>query len=189
VNSSNSFLPRSGVHTLRRMPAAAGGFAAATALVGIALFVLLGVAAATIARGNAKARLFHEIKEEMVAQSDLILNTLLLCRTIYPAGDNGTGAHRQYPATPADGTVAALTCPGQGAVSLWSGDARAMAPRRLPGFSAWRYVNDAASVRILTTVTAASTAYYQDLLDAVVAKVGPAQAVRSGDTLTITLIQ
>lgn len=167
----------------------AGGFAAATALFGIALFVLLGVAASTIARGNAKARLFHETKEQMIAQSDLILNTLLLCRTVFPAGDNGTGWHVSYPATPADGTVASLTCPGQGTASIWSGDARAMAPRRLPGFSAWRYVNDTASVRISTTVTAAGTAYYQDLLDAVAAKVGPAQAVRSGDTLTITLIQ
>lgn len=166
----------------------AAGFAAASVLFAVALFVILGAASATIARGNAQARLFQETREQMVAQRDLILNTLILCRTIYPAGDNGNTVRQQYPATPGDGLVASLVCPGQSPASIWSGDARALAPRPLPGFSAWTYVNDATSIRIATTAANSGSQFYRDLMDSTINKVGGTQASRSGDTLTITLI-
>ncbi|MEC5217380.1 hypothetical protein RCH09_002338 [Actimicrobium sp. GrIS 1.19] len=173
---------------MRHRPTRAGGFAAATALFAISLFVLIGVAAANIAHDNARAQQFHAIREQMVAQRDLIFNLILLCRTIYPAGNNGTGNHVQYPATPADRQVAALTCPGQGFAPIWSGDARAMAPRPLPGFNGWTYVNDSNSIRIQTTAVNPDSNWHRDLLDAVVARIGPGQAVRSGNALTLTLI-
>lgn len=178
---------------LRPHPQKAQGFAAATALFAIGLFVLLGAVMAASARSNAKAKMFHETKEAMVAQSDLILNMLLLCRTLYPAGDNGNGNpdRRMYPATPgggASGPLDTLSCPGQGGTVIWSGDSRAMAPRALPGYAPWSYTNDGTSIRISITATNAGVPYYQDLLDRVAAKVGTSQAVRNADTLTITLI-
>ena len=180
-------MPRHHFQPLRRHRRSAG-FAAATVLFAVALFVILGAASATIARGNAKARLFQETRERMLAQRDLIFNTLILCRTIFPAGDNGNPARQQYPATPGDGKVASLVCPGQSPASIWSGDSRTLAPIPLPGFGGWTYVNDATSIRITTTATTSGSQFHQDLLDAVIAKVGSAQASRSGDTLTITLI-
>ena len=167
------------------------GFAAATALFTIGVFVLLGAVLASASRSNAKARQFQETKEQMVAQRDLISNMLLLCRSVYPGGDNGSGngVRVQYPATPVDSKVASITCPGQGAaVSIWSGDARAMAPRTLPGFTAWTYTNDLTSIRISTSSAVPASKYYQDLIDSVIARIGANQAVRSTDTLTITLI-
>ena len=168
----------------------AKGFAAATALVAIGLFALLGAVAATTARSNAKAKQFHEIKEAMISQADLIWNQLLLCQTLFPTADNGSGngVRLQYPATPADSAVASISCPGQSPAVIWSGDYRAMAPRPLAGFGPWTYVNDATSIRISTTAVNANVPYYRDLMDAVASKLGAAQAVRSGDTLTITLI-
>ncbi len=163
------------------------GFAAASVLFAIGLFVLFGAVAATTSRTNAKAKQFHETKESLIAQTDLISNTLTLCRTIYPSGDNGTTFHPQYPATPGDGLVASISCPGQMPEVIWSGDARSMAPRPLAGFAAWTYVNDATSIRIATTATNPGVPFYRDLMDAVVRKIGPAQAARSGDTMTITL--
>lgn len=165
----------------------ARGFAAASALFTIGLFVLIGAVAATTARSNAKAQQFHEIRNQLVAQSELIGSTLVLCRTLYPGADNGSGFHPPYPATPGDGTVKSLICPGSLA-SIWSGDSRTLTPRTMPGFQEWSYVNDATSVRISTTAVNAGMPYYQDLLDSVVGKVGPGQAVRAGDTLTITLV-
>ena len=167
------------------------GFAAATALFAIGLFLLLGAVVATTARSTAKAKQFHEIKEQMIAQRDLIANMLLLCRTIYPAGDNGSGngVRLQYPATPTDGLVSSLSCPGQGAAtSIWSGDSRALAPRALPGYTAWTYINDSTSIRISTSLVTAGSTYHRDLVDGVIAKIGAGQAVRSGDVLTITLV-
>jgi hypothetical protein len=164
------------------------GFAAATALFAIALFALLGAVAVNTSRSSAKAQVFQETKDKMAAQSALILNTLLLCGVVYPNGDGtGTGPRSKYPATPADGLVSSLVCPGQSPSLLWSGDAFAIAPLALPGFSAWTYINDATSIRITTTANNTNVQYYQDLLDAVVKKVGANQGVRSGDTLTITL--
>ena len=167
------------------------GFAAATALFAIGLFLLLGAVLATTTRSTAKAKQFQEIKEQMVAERDLIWNMLLLCRSVYPAGDNGSGngVRLQYPATPVDNLVSSITCPGQGtAVAIWSGDARGMAPRALPGFTAWTYTNDLTSIRISTSAITTGNQYYRDLMDRVIAKIGTGQAVRSNDTLTITLI-
>lgn len=164
------------------------GFAAATVLFAVALFVVLGAASVTISRGNYKAQMFRDTREQMVAQRDLIWTTLVLCRTIYPAGDNGNSVRQQYPATPGNGLVSALVCPGQSPASIWSGDSRAMAPRALPGFGAWTYVNDVTSIRITTTATDTGSQFYQDLMDAVIARVGSGQATRNGGALTITLM-
>ena len=129
----------------------------------------------------------------MIAQRDLIWNLLLLCRTIYPAGNNGSGQAGllQYPATPAGAPpnlASAITCPGQGAaVPIWSGDARGMAPRALAGFGAWTYANNGTSIIITTTTVDPGSTYYHDLLDAVIRRLGN-QATRSGDTLSITLV-
>ncbi len=165
----------------------ARGFAAATVLFAIALFVLVGAATTTISRGNAKAKMFHEIKDQMVSQTELTLSMLLLCRTLYPTGDNGTGFHTQYPGAPTGVALDSAICPGQGS-SIWSGDSRAIAPRPLPGFTPFTYFNDATSVRIVTTAINPDQ-YYTDLMSAVVAKMGIAQANLSGNTLTIVLVQ
>ncbi len=181
---------------LRPFPSKNQGFAAATALVAIGLFVLVGAMAASTARSTAKAKMFHDTKESLVTQSDLIASTLVLCTTLYPGGDNldpAAFAHKSYPAT-GTGLVADVLCPGQQppapapAVPIWSTDLRAMSPRTLPGFTPWAYSNnDTNGVQIAVTANNAGDAYYQDLMDAVVRKIGPAQAVRSGDTLTVTL--
>ena len=171
---------------MRSHPRRSAGFAAATALFAIGLVVLLGFVASTTARNGARAQQFHDTKDQMVAQRDLIANMLLLCRAVYPDGNNGTGFHPSYPATPGGGLVTSLICP-KPATSIWSGDASAMAPRALIGFSSWSYVNDATSIRIYLTTTEAGSTFYRNLMDAVIAKIG-AQAVRSGDTLTITLV-
>lgn len=173
---------------LRSPPRRARGFAAATALFAIGLFVLLGAVATTVSRGNTKAKLFHETKDALVAQADLIRNTLLLCRTVFQPPDGSTDPHPGYPLTPPDGKVASIVCPGQAATPIWWGDARAMAPRNLPGFDAWTYVNDGASIRITTTAVQTGVPFYQDLINATVRKIGP-QATSSGDTLTVTLVE
>lgn len=165
----------------------ARGFAAATVLFAIALFVLVGAATSTISRGNAKAKMFHEIKEQMISQTELTLSMLLLCRTLYPTGDNGTLLHPQYPGAPTGIALDQATCPGSGA-SIWSGDSRAIAPRPLPGFTAFTYFNDASGVRIETTATNPDT-YYMNLMQAVKAKLGMAQANINGNTLQILLVQ
>ncbi|GAA4030040.1 hypothetical protein [Actimicrobium antarcticum] len=170
----------------RHPPRPANGFAAATALFAIALFVLLGFVATNTARNNARAEIFHATKDQMVAQRDLIANMLVLCRAVYPDGNNGTGFHPSYPATPGDSLVASLLCP-KPMLSIWSGDASAMKPRPLAGFTPWTYVNDATSIRIAVTALDAGSTFYRNLLDAVIAKVGD-QAVRNNDTLTITLV-
>ncbi|MFT5590252.1 MAG: hypothetical protein ACI9ZF_002437 [Bradyrhizobium sp.] len=169
-------------------PRSATGFAAATALFAIALFVLLGFVASSTARNNARAEMFHATKDQMVAQRDLIANLLVLCRTVYPDGDNGTGFHPSYPATPGGGLVTSLVCPKTAPRSIWSGDASAMKPRPMAGFTPWSYINDATSIRIEITANEAASTFYQNLLDAVIVKIGNAQAVRNGDTLTITLV-
>ena len=169
-------------------PRPATGFAAATALFAIALFVLLGFVASSNSRNNARAEYFHATKDQMVAQRDLIANLLVLCRAVYPDGNNGTAFHPSYPATPAAPSyVTSLICP-KPARSLWSGDASAMQPRPLSGFTPWSYTNDATSIRIAITALEAGSTFYQNLLDAVIAKIGSVQAARSGDTLTITLV-
>ncbi len=172
----------------RRPPRSATGFAAATALFAIALFMLLGFVASSNSRNTARTEFFHATKDQMVAQRDLIANILVLCRAVYPDGDNGTGFHPSYPATPAaPAYVSALICPKPG-LSIWSGDASAMQPRQLPGFTPWSYTNDASSIRIAITANEAGSTFYQNLLDAVITRIGNSQAVRSGDTLTITLV-
>ena len=167
------------------------GFAAASALFAIGLFVLLGFVATSTSRTNAKAKMFHETKEAMAAQYDLILNMLLLCRVIYPAGNpvalSDPLVNSQYPPAMAGTMVADLSCPGQAPNLIWSSDSRALAPRTLPGFTAWSYANNP-TVSISITTTTPGSEYYRDLLDAVIRKVGPTQAVRVGDTLTITLV-
>jgi hypothetical protein len=169
-------------------PQPARGFAAATALFAIALFVLLGFFALSNARNSTRAEFFHSTKDQMVAQRDLIANLLVLCKAVYPDGANGTAFHPSYPATPAaPGYVSALICPKPG-VSIWSGDASAMQPRPLPGFTPWTYTNDATSIRIAISANTAGSTFYRNLLDAVIAKIGASQAVRSADTLTITLV-
>ncbi len=168
-----------------------GGFMAATVLFAIALLVLLGAVVATTSRNTAKAKQFQEIKDQMVAQRDLIANMLLLCRTIYPNGNNGSGnaGLLQFPATPADGLVSSITCPGAPtAASIWSGDSRGLAPRPLFGYQAWTYVNNGTNVRIATTLITAGSTYHLDLLHSVIKKIGSGQAVLSGNTLTITLV-
>ena len=114
----------------------ARGFAAATLLFAIALFVLVGAATATISRSNTKAKMFNDIKSQMLSQTELTLSMLLLCRTLYPNGDNGTGFHPSYPGGSTGVLLNSVVCPGQGS-SLWSGDSRAIAPRPLPGFTAF----------------------------------------------------
>ncbi|EGF30588.1 hypothetical protein IMCC9480_1202 [Oxalobacteraceae bacterium IMCC9480] len=171
----------------RRPPRSATGFAAATALFAIALFVLLGFVASNNARNGARAEFFHSTKDQMVAQRDLIANMLVLCRTVYPDGDNGSGFQKPYPVTPGDFLVSSLKCPKPN-VSIWAGDASAMTPRPLAGFAPWRYLNDVTGVSISITALEAGSTFHRNLLDAVIAKVGSTQAVRSGDTLTITLV-
>ena len=166
------------------------GFAAATVLFSIALFVMIGVASSTLARNSLKSRQFQETKDQMIAQRDVIWSTSLLCKTIFPAGNNGNGlgVRQQYPATPGDGSVASLVCPGQSPTSIWSGDLTTMSPRALPGFGPWTYINDATSIRITTTALDAGSIFYQNLMDKVITRIGATQASRSADTLTITLI-
>ena len=164
----------------------ARGFAAATLLFAIALFVLVGAATTTISRNNTKAKMFHEIKDQMLSQTELTLSMLLLCRTLYPNGDNGTGFHPSYPGASTSVLLDSVVCPGQGS-SLWSGDSRAIAPRPLPGFTAFTYINDATSVRIETTATNPDQ-YYTELMNAVKAKFGD-QATVAGNKLTIVLVQ
>ena len=169
-----------------RQYARARGFAAATVLFTIALFVLVGAASSTIARGNAKAKMFHEIKDRVLSQTELTLSLLLLCRTLYPTGDNTTGFHPQYPGAPTAVPLESVICPGS-ATSLWSGDSRAIAPRPLPGFNPILYVNDTNSVRLETTVISLDD-YYTDLMKAVQRKMGD-QVTITGNKLTIVLVE
>lgn len=171
-----------------------GGFVAATVLFAIGLLVLLGAVVASTSRNALKAKQFQETKELMVAQRDLIANMLLLCRTIYPSGDNGSGnvGLLQYPATPADGLVSSITCPGAPSASatssIWSGDARGLAPRALSGFQQWTYVNNGTNIQIATTLVTPGSTYYLDLINSVIRKIGSSQATLSANTLTITLV-
>lgn len=152
---------------------------------------IMSLAIAALARmrnGADNGVQMEKVKETLVQQADLIRSKLLVCATSFPNGDNGSGVHPTYPATPSSGLVKDLACPGQGAVigNLWKGTDGIYEPPSIVELTGWQYINDATSVRITNSASASYAPILAGFTNAG-KSIGPQASVSSGSiTVTIT---
>lgn len=112
--------------------------------------ILLGVAVMglnVLSERNQRGLSIAESTKTARAQLEIIRDALSACRVTWPAGNNGTGFHVMYPATPGVGSwgdVNALVCPGAGS-NIWTAIKYSppVAPRAV---SAWQYQNTASGI-------------------------------------------
>ena len=164
------------------------GVALAYILATIALASLAATYIAKSQRGVAQSQFNQDVKNSLTDPYTISRSRISGCAITYPAGNNGTGFHLVYPATPASGLVADLTCPGQsGSNNLWYGTGGLTFAAQHRSFLPWRYVNDATNIRITITAAVANNPTLQGIMDVLVQRIG-ASASRSGDVLTIILL-
>ncbi len=176
-----------GQHQHKRGYLAQKGIALAYILGVITLASAVTVFVATTQRGQALAKLNAELRVAIIDQFGLIRSRAIGCVISYPAGNNGTAFHTQFPATPVSTLVRDLTCPGQpGANNLWTGTGGLPLPLPPPAFAEWRYFNDASNIRLTISSAAATDRVALGVMDAVAKRLGPNSSI-SGDTLTIVL--
>jgi len=163
------------------------GFAVVSlVLMVIALMAVIAGAIAISSRSYNAAVAINNTVTQLVAQANLIRQKVTQCVIEYSEGDNGTGFHKTYPAgTNVD--VSTLTCPGApaGSNNLWTGSDSVFLPNPPVGFNAWKYTNDATSVRISIQTTNVSG--YGTAMSKAAAKFSSSEASVSGDTLTVTI--
>lgn len=164
------------------------GFAAYVFLV-IAMLSLTAVVAAKMSRAGGQQQWNFETKNTVLDQSKIIRTRIIGCAIAFPAGNNGTGFHPRFPATPGTGLVSDLVCPGQAAPNnLWTGVGGMTLAAAPGGFSAWTYNNDGSSIRIsIQAVVGTTDRAAMNVLDAIAVRIG-SNASRVGATLTITLM-
>lgn len=158
---------------------------------GILIFILMAIVlgallAAALGGGTSVASMManNNASQMITAQAALIRSRILQCGTEYSSGNNGTTFRVIYPAAAAPTNVSALTCPGN-ATNLWSQSDGVTMPTAIAGFNTWQYANDATSMRLTITSTAADRTA---ILPNIVTLLG-AQASYAGNTLTWTLAQ
>lgn len=122
------------------------------------------------------------------AQMDQVQKVLGWCRVMYPAGDNGTGFHKNLPGSPLDSSWVALrnvVCPGDTASgSIWLAAREQLG---VPGqfLNEWEYRNVAAGVYLRTSVQSAGDPLALAVLAQVAARLPASQKNLTGDTLEI----
>lgn len=171
-----------------------GGFALVYVLAAIFLMGVLSAGMALAFRSNGQASGQQALAAQLVAQANLVRQKISQCAVEFPAGDNGTGFHPSYPATPVSGLVSDLACPGApvGANNLWTGTDGTFLPRPPTGFTAWTYVNDATSVRI--QIQTNNPVGWSAAMSQALTRFSPSEATRvttslTHDTLQITVVQ
>lgn len=134
---------------------AARGFAASYLVFAIGLMTLVALGISRMNDDQAERRLVTQSQRMVLQQADLIRAQVVLCGTMYPSGNNGTAFRPRFPATPVSGLVADLDCPGDPNANrnLWRGQYGVTLPAAPFGLSAWRYANDATSLRIWIDVS------------------------------------
>lgn len=121
------------------------------------------------------------------AQMDQIHKALDWCRVMYPAGDNGTGVHKNLPGSPLDGSwtpVRTIICPGASTMTLWAATRTQLGA---PGvhLGEWEYKNIASGVYLRASVTVAGDPDARGVLSQLAARLPVAQKNLTGDTLEI----
>ena len=124
------------------------------------------------------------------AQANLIRSRIIKCSIDYPAGDNATTYHTQYPgATTWTTDLSGLICPGMPAPNnLWNGTVGIFLPIAPANMGNWQYINDATSVRLKIQALNASGI---TALGKAATRFGSGEAALSTTTLTndtLTLI-
>lgn len=160
------------------------GFAYVLAI--IALMVATSTTFYSTARNSHQQQAQYEARKALTNQVAAIRTKVLMCGMAYPNGNNGTGFHPRFPATPNSGLLVDAVCPGSG-LSLWNATDGVFYPPLVRGFTAWTYTNDGTSVRVTSQAANAGDARENAILDTLASKVG-VSASRSGDTLTVVLL-
>jgi len=161
----------------------AGGFALVSYLIGaVSLVILVGtvLSASQYGRGSSDRVWVHA--NALLNQTEMLRSVLMECASRY--GGSSTGA---FPAFPATGALASITCPADGQVLL-AGRAGAFVPVPPAGLSAWSYVNDATSVRLELTGNATDPTH-QPILDMVASRLGGAAQSTSAPKLTVLVVK
>lgn len=164
------------------------GFVVAYVLFALTIMSLAIAAYARMRNGADNGVQMERVKDTLVQQADLIRSKLLVCATSFPNGDNGSGFHPTYPATPASGLVKDLACPGQGTAvgNLWKGTDGIYEPPAIVELTGWHYVNDATSVRISNSASASYAPILAGFTNAG-KSIGSQASIASGSiTVTIT---
>ena len=171
-----------------KMKAYQRGFISYVFLV-IALLAIVGFAAAKMSRAGTHEKWTFDARNTILDQYTTIRTRVISCGINYPSGNNGTGFHIRFPATPVSTLVSDMVCPGQTlANNLWTGVGGLTAPVPPAGFSPWIYTNDGTSIRISLTATVGTTDLQaMRVLNATATKLGSIATV-VGPVLTITLM-
>ena len=168
------------------------GSAAGDKQAGFSILSLLFVGAGLIAAlafllaglgPNVSAQVSNQKSVQLQAQAQLIVHRIGKCAADYPAGDNGSGVHKPYPAG-AGGAVSDLICPGSGQ-NLWSGNDGVYLPSPPAGFSGWTYSNALPAVIEISSVQPGA----QSAVLATAATRLGSVASATADTLTIKVIE
>ena len=165
------------------------GFLMAYLMAVLAIASVVMVAWARLGNQATDGKRVAQLRDSVVSQASLIRSKQMSCTTTYPGGNNGLGFRLAFPAAPVSGLVADLLCPGNPNTnkSLWSTADGIYAPQTLNGLSAWSYSHDAASIRIIISVTGSGNVPTAALNNAVL-RYGP-QASMANGTLTILIAQ
>ena len=124
----------------------------------LAMLSIVALSYSQITRSAAVSQHNYDSRQSIINQYQIIRSRIISCAIQYPGGNNGTGFHIQYPATPTGNLVSNLTCPGQsGSNNLWTGTGGSQLPLVPPEFNNWTYVNDATSIRISLTAKIGTT--------------------------------
>jgi hypothetical protein len=170
------------------LPVTQRGVGLAYLLAFIALLSIVTMSLSQMTRGATRSRLNFDTSMALHEQAQLIRNRILVCAVAYPVGDNGTGFHPTYPATPGSGLLRDAVCPGQPAPgNLWSGTGGLLLPPPPRGFAPWTLSNDAASLRIALAALDPADAGARGIIDHLLARLGSG-ASRSAGVLTIVLM-
>lgn len=155
----------------------------------IAMLSMVAAAVAAMSRSGGRQQWNFETKNALMDASKIIRSRVIFCGIAFPAGDNGSGFHTRFPATPGTGNVTDLVCPGQPAPNnLWTGKGGLPLPTQPGGFAPWQYVNDGTSVRISLRATGGTTDIAAiAVLDSLALRIGT-NASRTADILTIILM-
>lgn len=155
----------------------------------ISLFGVMATGLSAMTSRTARAEFVATATSALFAQQDKIRNAIVLCVVRYPSGNNGTTYNIKYPAGSTAVAVTSLTCPGDPNTnkSIWQGKNGGFLEAPPTGISAWTYINDATGIRFI--VTSNGAADLNTALDRVAAKLSSTQATRSGNTLTVWMLQ
>lgn len=168
------------------------GFILSYILVALVILVITVQGLRLITDGmDVQARTTDEAKEELLRQIGQIRATLQLCAVLFPAGNNGTGFHPSYPATPVSGQLRDAECPGvpNGNKNIWtSGQVGHLLPKIPMGFGEWQYINDADSIRITLDPVSAGDVVASTIVTRAQRRIGENASI-SGDTFVVKIIQ